>query len=137
MSRARHLVLACVLLAAPAWSTNAPPAGKASAATLKHDSALCHAHDVDACYDALRWTPGDPTLLVALGDALMAANRPADAIRNYRRAAALAPTMGGLTAKISAAETKLKHAGNRPVQSASNGAAAKKFSNSAPETQSH
>jgi cytochrome c-type biogenesis protein CcmH/NrfG len=139
MLPAKYLGLACLLLSLASWSTNAaPPSGKVSAATLKRDSALCRAHaDLDACYDALRWTPGDPALLVALGDALMIAQRPSDAIRNYRRAAALAPNMGGVAAKISAAEAKLKRAGNRPVQNASNGASAKHFSNAAPEAQSH
>jgi cytochrome c-type biogenesis protein CcmH/NrfG len=135
MSAARPLVLAFLLLSTAAWSREAvsPSPGKASAATLKRDSARCSAlADVDACYDAIRWNPADPALLVALGDALLRANRPADAIRNYHRAAALAPNMRGLTAKISAAEKKLssKHA-------PANGAPGKHYSNAAPEAQSH
>jgi len=132
-----HSLLALALLSPAAWPQEAatPAANKGSAATLKRDSARCHANDVDACYDAIRWNPGDPALLVALGDALMHAGRPADAIRNYRRAAALAPATRGLTAKINAAEVKLtsKHPTSTPVSAA----ATKRFSNAAPVAQSH
>jgi Flp pilus assembly protein TadD len=88
--------------------------------------------DLSACYDAIRWNPADPVLLVALADALVRANRPADAIRNYRRAAALAPTMPGVAAKISAAQAKLS--ARRSPAVSGNG---RRYSNAAPETQSH
>jgi predicted Zn-dependent protease len=131
------LALACLLLGAPSWARAAPSANKVSPATLKRDSTLCRAHaDLDACYDALRWTPDDPALLVGLGDALLAAQRPADAIRYYRRAATLAPNMSGVAAKINVAEARLKHPGNRPNH-APETASVKRFSNAAPEAQSH
>jgi cytochrome c-type biogenesis protein CcmH/NrfG len=127
--------LAFLLLATAAWSRDAaaPSARKAGAATLEADTARCRAHaDLNACYDAIRWNPGDPALLVSLADALVRANRAADAIRNYRRAAALAPTMPGVAAKISAAEAKLS--ARRPPGASGKG---KRYSNAAPETQSH
>ena len=143
MSMPRSLALAVLLLCAPAWSRAepSPAAAKAAAATLKRDSAGCRVHaDIDACYDALRWNPGDPALLVALGDALMLARRPADAIRNYLRAAELAPDTRGLAAKISAAEAKL--ASRRARTQSADGASpdessGKQYSNAAPESQSH
>ncbi len=88
--------------------------------------------DVDACYDALRRSPSDPALLGALGDALARANRPADALRTYRRAAALAPSDRSIVAKINALETKAS-AKPAPVHAANE----KRFSNAAPESQSH
>ena len=88
--------------------------------------------DVDACYDALRRSPSDPALLAALGDALARANRPADALRTYRRAAALAPSDRSIVAKINALETKAS-AKPAPVHAANE----KRFSNAAPESQSH
>jgi len=135
VSTARPLFLAFLLLSAAAWSPEAasPSAGNAAAAALKRDSALCHAHaDLDACYDAIRWNPGDPALLVALGDALVLAKRPADAIRTYRRAAALAPSMPGIAAKIGVAEARLTS-----KRAAGNPAPVKRYTNAAPEEQSH
>ncbi len=143
MVAAGSLVLAALLLSAAAWSREdaLPSGGKAGAAAFKRDSARCRTHsDVAACYDAVRRNPGDPALLVALGDALMSAKRPADAIRNYRRAAALAPAMRGVAAKISAAEAKMQPkvgAGRPSTYSASSGAAARRYSNAATEAQSH
>jgi Flp pilus assembly protein TadD len=136
MSSARTLVLTFLLLATAAWSREAPgpsPGRAATAATLEVDTARCRLHaDLSACYDAIRWNPADPALLVALADALVRANRPADAIRNYHRAAALAPTMQGVAAKISAAQAKLS--GRRAPVVSGNG---RRYSNAAPETQSH
>ena len=129
------LAVAFLLLSTAAWPREAasPLTDKAAAAKLKRDTARCRAQaDLDACYDAIRWSPGDPALLVSLGDALERTQRPADAIRNYRRAAALAPDTRGLAAKISAAEAKLARRAPR-----ANGASAKRYSNAAPETQSH
>ena len=137
MSAAKILGLALLLLAAAAGSRAAvtPPAGSAAATTLARDSARCRTQaDLNACYDAIRWSPGDPGLLVALGDALVRSRRPADAIRYYRRAAALAPTMSGVAAKISAAEAKLSPRRAPVERSAANG---KRYSNTAPEAQSH
>jgi Flp pilus assembly protein TadD len=135
MSPARMLVLACLFLATATWSreATAPSARAAAATALEIDTARCRTHaDLSACYDAIRWNPADPALLVALADALVRANRPADAIRNYRRAAALAPTMPGIAAKISAAQEKLS--ARRVLAVSGNG---RRYSNAAPETQSH
>jgi cytochrome c-type biogenesis protein CcmH/NrfG len=127
------LALAFLILSTAAWPREAALPLTDTAAKLKRDSARCREQAVlDACYDAIRWSPGDPGLLVGFGDALQRARRPADAIRNYRRAAALAPDTPGLAAKISAAEAKL--ARRAPV---ANRASAKRYSNAAPETQSH
>ena len=106
---------------------------KPGAAALGPGFERCRAHaDIDACYDALRRNPSDPALLSALGDALARANRPADAMRTYRRAAALAPSDRTITAKISALETKLS-AKPAPARAANE----KRYSNAAPESQSH
>jgi cytochrome c-type biogenesis protein CcmH/NrfG len=139
MPTARSFVLVFTLLCAAAWSQGAPSpsATKAAEATLKRDTTRCRAYsDIDACYNAVRWHPGDPALLVALGDALVRAKRPADALRNYHRAASLAPNMHGLAAKISAAEAKLTPPKRAPPTAAS-APAAKHYSNAAPEAQSH
>jgi Flp pilus assembly protein TadD len=135
MSIARVLFLGFLFLAVSARSLEgtAPGGRAAAAATLEIDSLRCRAHaDLSACYDAIRWSPADPALLVALADALVRANRPADAIRNYRRAVVLAPTMPGVAAKISAAQAKLS--ARRVLSASGNG---RRYSNAAPETQSH
>ena len=140
MSGAGFLFLAFVLLCTAARPLEAASlsADKAVAEALKRDTARCRAQaDVGACYDAIRRNPGDAALLVALADALVRAQRPADAIRNYRRAAALEPNMPGLAAKISAVEAKLSSRRARPGNSAAGGTAGKHYSNAAPETQSH
>ena len=143
MSNTGYFVLAFLLLFAAVSPRAAvpPTAGQAPAAALKRDTELCSARaNIDACYDAIRWSPNDPALLVSLGDALVRAKRPQDAVRSYRRAAALAPGMGGLAAKITAAEQTLvpKRASARPVTGASGSALAdKRYSNAAPESQSH
>jgi cytochrome c-type biogenesis protein CcmH/NrfG len=143
MSNTGYFVLAFLLLFAAVSPRAAvlPTAGKAPAAALKRDTELCATQaNIDACYDAIRWNPNDPALLVSLGDALVRAKRPQDAVRSYRRAAALSPGMGGLAAKITAAEQTLapKRASARPATGASGSALAdKRFSNAAPESQSH
>jgi cytochrome c-type biogenesis protein CcmH/NrfG len=130
------LVAAFLLPATAAWPLEAasPAAAKAAAATQKRDITRCNAYaDVGACYDAIRRNPGDPALLVALGNALLRAKRPADAIRNYKRAAELEPNMPGLAAKMSAAEAKLpsnRAPGPPPGDQ-------KRYSNAATEAQSH
>ena len=139
MQTARFFVLVLTLLCTAAWPQGAPSpsATKAAAATLKRDTTRCRAHsDIDACYNAVRWNPGDPALLVALGDALLHAKRPADALRNYHRAAGLAPNLHGLAAKVSAAEAMLAPK-RAPATAAVNPAAVKHYSNVAPEAQSH
>jgi tetratricopeptide (TPR) repeat protein len=76
-------------------------------AKLKRDTFRCTTlADVDACGEALRMKPEDPALLVAQGDALVRAKRPAEALGRYRRAAALAPGLPDVASKISAAEAQ-------------------------------
>ena len=131
-----------LLLSPAAWPRDAasPAAGDAPSAALKQDTARCSSQaDVAACYNAIRWNPNDPALLVALGDALVRAQRLQDGVRNYRRAAVLAPGMNGLAAKISAAETKLaaKQAPGKADRGSAGAVTAKRYSNAAPEAQSH
>ena len=114
----------------------------ATAPNPNSDFERCRAQaNLGACYDAIRYRPSDPSLLSALGDALARANRPVDALRTYRRVAALAPDLPGVTAKISAIEAKMS-AKNPPANSpahatSASAASGKRFSNAAPETQSH
>jgi len=129
-------VLALLLLSHAAWPREAvSPAGGEAPAAPKRDTARCA--DVEACYNAIRRNPNDPALLVALGDALVRAQRLQDAVRNYRRAAALSPGVDGLAEKISAAEQKLaaKQAPGKPLDRGA--LTAKRYSNAAPEAQSH
>ena len=131
-STSKLLLMATLLVSAAAWSVEAPSPAEAAAAAAKRDSARCVTQpDVDACNDAIRRNPSNPQLLVALADALVRAKRPADAVRNYRRAAALAPHMPGLAAKLSDAESQLTPE-RTPVP-----ARRTRYSNAAPETQSH
>jgi hypothetical protein len=115
-----------------------PAAGRPVTAGVKlnTDFRRCRAGGIDACYDAIRYRPSDPSLLSALGGALLRANRPADALRAYQRVAILAPNMPGVVAKISALEAKLS------AKQASGGgstyaADAMRNSNAAPQTQLH
>ena len=121
-------ILAASAMAASAQAAISPPDPKASA-SLKRDYASCSTQsNLEACYDAIRRNPSDPALLMATGDALIRAGRPADAIRTYRRAAQLAPNTHGLAAKISSAEAKLV---------ALDASLNRRYSNAAPESQSH
>jgi cytochrome c-type biogenesis protein CcmH/NrfG len=128
------ILMISLFLSTAAWArdTAAPTApSKVPAAALKRDTALCRAHaDLDACYDAIRWSPGDPALLVALGNALLVAQRPADALRNYQRAAALSPSTPGIAAKIKLAQVRMTSRRPPPPPP-------KRYSNAALETQSH
>jgi cytochrome c-type biogenesis protein CcmH/NrfG len=131
-ARAATLLVFATLLVSMAAGSAEPPSAEAAAATAKRDSTRCVTQaDLDACNDAIRRHPSDPELLVALADALMRAKRPADAIRHYRRAAALAPHMPGLAAKLSDAESQ-SASDRTPVP-----ARRTRYSNAAPETQSH
>lgn len=128
----------------PAGAQEAPPAGASKPVATdiaRAASQRCRAHpSVSACDDALRWNPSDPSLLVARGDALMHEQRPADAVRAYQRAAALAPDTPRIQEKIQSAAAsfaKLK-TGKEPVRDASSQAASgKRFSNSEPDTETH
>jgi chromosome segregation ATPase len=128
---------------APSHGAAISDAGKPVTAgvRLNTDFGRCRAGGLDACYDAIRYRPSDPSLLSALGDALLRANRPADALRAYQRVAILAPNMPGVVAKISALEAKLS-AAKLSAKRASGGASAHaadamRNSNVAPQTQSH
>jgi cytochrome c-type biogenesis protein CcmH/NrfG len=142
---ATHTALVLVFLLATAgwsWETVRPSAGDPATATLKRDSERCRAQaNLDACYDAIRWSPRDPALLVALGDALERANRPVEAVRAYRRAVTLAPNTPGVAAKISAAETKQSSRraprNPSPPDTAAQAASSKRASNAEPAAQSH
>jgi cytochrome c-type biogenesis protein CcmH/NrfG len=123
-------VLAIFFVSVAAWSA-VPPSPEAAAAAKRGSTRCVTLADLDACNDAIRRNPSNPELLVALADALVRAKRPADAIRHYRRAAALAPHMPGLAAKLSEAESQL--ASERTPVSARR----TRYSNTAPETQSH
>ena len=134
---AAQVVALAVLLGAisprVAAAADPTPAPRSTAAAQNPGFERCRTRaDIDACYDALRRNPSDPTLLGALGDALARANRPADALRTYRRVAALSPGDRSIAAKISALEAK-SSAKPAPVRAANE----KRFSNAAPESQSH
>jgi cytochrome c-type biogenesis protein CcmH/NrfG len=131
--------LALLLLTTAVWAQpSTSPAAKSAAATLKRDFERCRTYsNLDACDDAIRWNPSDPALLVAQGDALLKAKRPADAIRAYRRAATLAPNLGGMDARIGAAQAKLAAAHAPRARPTATAAASKRYSNAAPESQSH
>jgi Flp pilus assembly protein TadD len=137
------LMLAALLPAAAAWSEESPAAaaGRPTAAMLKQDAIRCSRYlAVDACYNAVRWNPDDAALLVALGDALVRARRPEDAVRNYRRAAVLAPNLRGISAKINAVESKTAsaRAALKPTDHpATKAAPDRRYSNAALEPHSH
>jgi hypothetical protein len=137
-----YTTAACLLsfLAAPSLAAVTPATERPAAAepNLNSDFERCRAGTIDACYDAIRWRPSDPSLLSALGDAQFRANRPADALRTYQRVATLAPNMPGVVAKISAIQEKLS-AKRAPGRTSAHAAAAdtKRYSNAALETQSH
>jgi hypothetical protein len=137
MPRALLLAVALSAIAAPAIAAGP------TAAALKRGAAQCLARrNEDACDDAVRWNPSDPTLLVALADLELRAQHPADALRHYHRAAEIAPSMNGLNAKIAAADAQLhpKHKAvvARPVQSpAKPTVQSRQFSNTESPTESH
>ena len=60
--------------------------------------------DITACEDALRTKPDDVALLTAKGDALMQANRPADAVTAYRHVSQLKPGDDAIKARLANAE---------------------------------
>jgi cytochrome c-type biogenesis protein CcmH/NrfG len=138
MPKAVGFVPALLLLSVTAWPRDAvSPTDAEVPAALKRDTARCSSQaDVEACYNAIRRNPNDPALLVALADALVRAQRLEDAIRNYRRAAVIAPSMSGIAAKISAAQEKMASR-RAPVRPTGSAGTDKRFSNAAPEAQSH
>ncbi|HWJ35382.1 MAG TPA: hypothetical protein VNR70_08945 [Steroidobacteraceae bacterium] len=123
------LALLCVSMAAWPWKAAWPAADEGMAEKLERDSLRCETHaDLDACNEAIRRNSSDAVLLVAFADALMRAQRPADAIVQYRRAAALAPKMAGIAAKITAAEARLPRRSRDP---------SRRYSNAAPVAETH
>ncbi|MBS0420536.1 MAG: tetratricopeptide repeat protein [Proteobacteria bacterium] len=60
--------------------------------------------DITACDDALHFKPDDVPLLLARGDALMQADRPAEALTAYRHVAQLKPADETLKSKVASAE---------------------------------
>jgi tetratricopeptide (TPR) repeat protein len=60
--------------------------------------------DISACDDALHSKPDDVPLLLAKGDALMQANRPAEAVTVYRHVSQLKPGDDSLETKLASAE---------------------------------
>jgi hypothetical protein len=130
------------LLALCTVQSQAAPAAdeRFAAAERARYAALCRAHkDLSSCSDAVRWSPGDPVLIVTLADALVRARRLPEALRDYQHARSVQPGMSGLDEKIRATEAKLneRHAAKRPSTASSGPAAGKHFSNADPETQSH
>jgi cytochrome c-type biogenesis protein CcmH/NrfG len=139
LSKVRLVTLALPLLCVAAWGQGTPPDAAKPAAAAIASAAIerCRTRgSLDACDDAIRRNPRDPTLLAAMGDAQMRAKRPADAVRSYERAAALAPDMPGIHQKVSAAQELIAKAksssGRNPAT-----AATKRYTNSDPESQSH
>jgi Flp pilus assembly protein TadD len=125
------ILVATLLCGAAAVSWAAGPNG---------DADRCRAHgSIDICYDAIRRSPSDPALLASLGEAFVRANRTADALRTYRRAAALAPADRAIAAKVAVLEGKssVKKKPAAPVLHAANDAGSRRYSNAAPESQSH
>ncbi len=124
-----------------------------AAARLRQASAQCiDQHELDACDDALRLKPDDPALLIAQGDALLRAKRPADAIERYRLAAVIAPGEHEVAAKLAAAEGQLQdaaapalaaapaappHAASPASGESHTPGTQRRYSNAAPEAQSH
>jgi tetratricopeptide (TPR) repeat protein len=120
-------------------------------AKLKRETFRCSTlADVDACNQALRMKPDDPTLLVAQGDALMQAKRPADAVGRYRLAAVIVPNQQDIAQKISAAESQLPAAQTNvsaplaPARSSpakfkvtDAGRPMRRYTNAAPDSQTH
>jgi predicted Zn-dependent protease len=62
--------------------------------------------DINACDDALKLKPNDPDILLAKGDALLQASKPADAELIYRKAKQVAPDNPKITAQLAAAQAQ-------------------------------
>jgi len=71
-------------------------------------------NDITACDDALRSRPDDVPLLLAKGDALMQANRTAEAVTAYRHVSQLKPGDEAVKSKLVSAEALV--AKNQPPQ---------------------
>ena len=62
--------------------------------------------DVSACDEALKLKPNDAEMLLAKGDALLKASKPADAEFAYRRAQQAAPGNPRVTSQLAAAQSQ-------------------------------
>lgn len=62
--------------------------------------------DAAACDEVLSQQPNNATVLIAKGDALMTAHRPAEAWKTYIRASELAPNNTALTGKLQALKSR-------------------------------
>jgi tetratricopeptide (TPR) repeat protein len=141
---ARLLPWALLLLVTLQAAAEAAAGSDGDSATAQRTrySARCHMlKDIDSCTDAVRWSPGDPALIVALADALVSAGRLPEALRDYRRAKELDPTFHGIDEKIDSAQAKSMRSRaakklNLDRVSAEQ-AAGRHYSNSDPEAQSH
>lgn len=138
-------LLPTLALLALSWVPAARAASAAddrfAAAERARYAALCHAHkNLDSCSDAVRWSPGDPELLVTLADALVRAGRLPEAIRDYQHAAAIEPHLRGLDAKLTAAQARLaeRHRPRRLSAARPSGETElRHYSNLDPEAESH
>jgi Flp pilus assembly protein TadD len=117
-------------------------------AKLKRDAFRCdNLADLDACGEAVRLKPDDPALLTALGDALMQAKRPSEALQHYRHAESLAADTPALAEKIRVAEAELpavpapapagSESVNARIARAPPRTAPRRYSNLSPAGQSH
>jgi len=134
------LALALVLVSAVAQQAPADSEKGVNGDVARTSAQRCRTRaTVNTCDDALRWNPSDPSLLAAMGDALMRVGRSADAVRVYQRAAALAPGTPRIQAKIRSAQTlSAKVRNNKTVRDASSVAPpGKRYSNLDPDTQTH
>lgn len=66
--------------------------------------------DIEACDQALALKPDDPQVVIAKADALVQANRPADALKIYARARKIAPESADVEQKIATAQTRRRDA---------------------------
>lgn len=66
--------------------------------------------DIEACEQALALKPDDPQVVIAKADALVQANRPAEALMIYERARELAPEDVSVGQKIAATDVRLREA---------------------------
>lgn len=66
--------------------------------------------DIEACDQALTLKPDDPQVVMAKADALVQANRPAEALMVYERARKLAPESESFEQKIAAADARRRDA---------------------------
>lgn len=66
--------------------------------------------DIEACDQALTLRPDDPQVVIAKADALVQANRPAEALMIYARARELDPENAGVEQKITTADARRRDA---------------------------